>query len=133
MTSNPATSNLITYELVGAVAVIGVNRPDKRNAINDDVVFQLRDAVVRAGEEAAPARSLPGMGDHPSAMATYGAIVTALYQRERDVGHQAGAALRERARDKEVDEGKEPDNGRRQDCVHERPAQHDVHVDDAVL
>ena len=39
--------------------------------------------LVRAGVEAAPARSLPGMGDHPSAMATYGAIVTALYQRER--------------------------------------------------
>src|SRR5580692_10098197 len=39
--------------------------------------------LVRAGEEATPARSLPGMGDHPSAMGTYGAIVTALYQRER--------------------------------------------------
>jgi formyl-CoA transferase len=39
--------------------------------------------LVRAGETAAPARSLPGMGDHPSAMATFGAIVTALYQRER--------------------------------------------------
>jgi formyl-CoA transferase len=39
--------------------------------------------LVRAGEEVAPARSLPGMGDHPSAMGTYGAIVTALYQRER--------------------------------------------------
>jgi crotonobetainyl-CoA:carnitine CoA-transferase CaiB-like acyl-CoA transferase len=39
--------------------------------------------LVRAGEETAPARSLPGMGDHPSAMATYGAIVTALYERER--------------------------------------------------
>src|SRR5579884_64862 len=39
--------------------------------------------LVRAGEEATPARSLPGMGDHPSAMATYGAIVTALYRRER--------------------------------------------------
>src|ERR1700746_1380096 len=39
--------------------------------------------LVRAGEETAPARSLPGMGDPPSAMATYGAIVTALYQRER--------------------------------------------------
>ncbi len=38
---------------------------------------------VRAGEEATPARSLPGMGDHPSAMGTYGAIVTALYQREK--------------------------------------------------
>jgi crotonobetainyl-CoA:carnitine CoA-transferase CaiB-like acyl-CoA transferase len=39
--------------------------------------------LVRAGAEATPARSLPGMGDHPSAMGTYGAIVTALYQRER--------------------------------------------------
>jgi crotonobetainyl-CoA:carnitine CoA-transferase CaiB-like acyl-CoA transferase len=39
--------------------------------------------LVRAGEETAPARSLPGMGDHPSSMGTYGAIVTALYQREK--------------------------------------------------
>jgi crotonobetainyl-CoA:carnitine CoA-transferase CaiB-like acyl-CoA transferase len=39
--------------------------------------------LVRAGAAATPARSLPGMGDHPSAMGTYGAIVTALYQRER--------------------------------------------------
>ena len=39
--------------------------------------------LVRDGEQAIPARSMPGMGDHPSAMALYGAIVTALYQRER--------------------------------------------------
>src|SRR6202162_1944085 len=39
--------------------------------------------LVRAGQAATPARSLPGVGDHPSAMGTYGAIVTALYQRER--------------------------------------------------
>ncbi|RIK97839.1 MAG: carnitine dehydratase [Proteobacteria bacterium] len=39
--------------------------------------------LVRDGEEATPARSLPGMGDHPCAMALYGAIVTALYRRER--------------------------------------------------
>ena len=50
--------------------------------------------LVRAGEEAAPARSLPGMGDHPSAMATYGAIVTALYQRERTgKGGYVGSSL----------------------------------------
>jgi (methylthio)acryloyl-CoA hydratase len=46
------SSNLITYECDGAVAIIGLNRPDKRNAINDDLVMQLRDAVVRAGDEA---------------------------------------------------------------------------------
>jgi crotonobetainyl-CoA:carnitine CoA-transferase CaiB-like acyl-CoA transferase len=39
--------------------------------------------LVRAGEQATPARSLSGMGDHPSSMGTYGAIVTALYQREK--------------------------------------------------
>ena len=50
--------------------------------------------LVRAGEEAAPARSLPGMGDHPSAMGTYGAIVTALYQRERTgKGAYVGSSL----------------------------------------
>jgi enoyl-CoA hydratase/carnithine racemase len=46
------SSNLVTYERDGAVAVIGLNRPEKRNAINDDLVTQLRDAVVRAGDEA---------------------------------------------------------------------------------
>ncbi len=45
-------ASLITYELEGPVAVIGLNRPEKRNAINDEVVLALRDAVVRAGEEA---------------------------------------------------------------------------------
>ena len=50
--------------------------------------------LVRAGEEASPARSLPGMGDHPSAMATYGAIATALYQRERNgKGAYVGSSL----------------------------------------
>ena len=39
--------------------------------------------LVRSGPDATPARSLSGMGDHPSAMGLYGAIVTALYQREK--------------------------------------------------
>ncbi|HVX77845.1 MAG TPA: CoA transferase [Bradyrhizobium sp.] len=39
--------------------------------------------LVRADENTTPARSTPGMGDHPCAMALYGAIVTALYKRER--------------------------------------------------
>ncbi|MGA7071883.1 CaiB/BaiF CoA transferase family protein [Bradyrhizobium sp.] len=39
--------------------------------------------LVRADENTTPARSIPGMGDHPCAMAFYGAIVTALYKRER--------------------------------------------------
>jgi formyl-CoA transferase len=39
--------------------------------------------LVRADTDATPARSVAGMGDHPCAMALYGAIVTALYKRER--------------------------------------------------
>jgi len=39
--------------------------------------------LVRADKDTLPARSVPGMGDHPSASSLYGAIVTALYRRER--------------------------------------------------
>jgi len=39
--------------------------------------------LVRADAHTTPARSVAGMGDHPCAMALYGAIVTALYRRER--------------------------------------------------
>jgi crotonobetainyl-CoA:carnitine CoA-transferase CaiB-like acyl-CoA transferase len=39
--------------------------------------------LVRAETTTTPARSVAGMGDHPCAMALYGAIVTALYKRER--------------------------------------------------
>src|SRR5580692_2150353 len=39
--------------------------------------------LVRGDLTATPARSVAGMGDHPCAMALYGAIVTALYKRER--------------------------------------------------
>ena len=38
---------------------------------------------VRPDHRAIPARSVPAMGDRPTAMALYGAIVTALYQREK--------------------------------------------------
>jgi formyl-CoA transferase len=38
--------------------------------------------LVRADTHTTPARSVAGMGDHPCAMALYGAIVTALYKRE---------------------------------------------------
>jgi enoyl-CoA hydratase/carnithine racemase len=43
---------VITYELKGNVALIGLNRPEKRNALSDGLIAELRAAVVRAGEEA---------------------------------------------------------------------------------
>jgi crotonobetainyl-CoA:carnitine CoA-transferase CaiB-like acyl-CoA transferase len=39
--------------------------------------------MVRATVDSEPSRSMPGMGDHPTATALYAAIVTALYRRER--------------------------------------------------
>jgi formyl-CoA transferase len=39
--------------------------------------------MVRATAETDPARSMPGMGDHPTATSLYAAIVTALYRREK--------------------------------------------------
>lgn len=46
------TQPLVTYLLEGPVAVVGLNRPDKRNAINEQVLGELREAVLRAHEEA---------------------------------------------------------------------------------
>jgi crotonobetainyl-CoA:carnitine CoA-transferase CaiB-like acyl-CoA transferase len=49
---------------------------------------------VRTDAEAAPARALTGMGDHPSAISLFSAIVVGLYQRERSGrGMQVGSSL----------------------------------------
>src|SRR5436305_4294909 len=42
----------VTYELDGEVALVGLDRPDKRNCFNPTVMKQLREAIERAGEEA---------------------------------------------------------------------------------
>ncbi len=46
------TTELVTYELDGPVALIGLNRPDKRNAISNAVIDALLAAVLRAHDEA---------------------------------------------------------------------------------
>ncbi|MDB5416141.1 MAG: Enoyl-CoA hydratase [Rubritepida sp.] len=46
------SSELVTYELEGKVALIGLNRPEKRNALNEELINALGAAVQRAGEEA---------------------------------------------------------------------------------
>lgn len=46
------SKDVVTYELDGEVAIIGLNRPDKRNAFNDVLHQQLHAAVMRAGQEA---------------------------------------------------------------------------------
>jgi len=60
------TEQLITYELAGEVALVGLNRPKKRNAITPELARQLRQAVFRGTEEA-KAGVIFGHGDHFSA------------------------------------------------------------------
>jgi len=42
----------VTYEVEGQVALVGLDRASKRNALNDEMIKLLRAAVFRAGEEA---------------------------------------------------------------------------------
>ncbi len=44
--------DVVTYELEGRVALIGLNRPEKRNALSLDLLHGLAEAVGRAAEEA---------------------------------------------------------------------------------
>ncbi len=53
----------VTYAREGAIALIGLNRPDKRNAISDAVVEALAVAVERAAGEA-KAGVIHGVGEH---------------------------------------------------------------------
>ena len=53
----------VTYAIEDDVALIGLNRPDKRNAISDAVIESLAEVVERASREA-KAAVLYGAGDH---------------------------------------------------------------------
>ncbi|MGW5153464.1 crotonase/enoyl-CoA hydratase family protein [Rhodococcus koreensis] len=56
----------ITYSLEGDVALVGINRPKKRNALHSAMFTQLGDAVERAGHESRAA-VIFGVGQHFSA------------------------------------------------------------------
>lgn len=57
------TDALISYELKNDVAIIGLNRPAKRNALSDPLIVELHAAVTRAQTEA-KAAVLFGAGEH---------------------------------------------------------------------
>jgi enoyl-CoA hydratase/carnithine racemase len=46
------SSEPITYSVEGPVALIGINRPEKRNAISQAMLREIRACVIKAGEEA---------------------------------------------------------------------------------
>ena len=60
---NAQAEQLVTYELRGDIALIGLNRPAKRNAISDRVVEALNLAVEMAQEQA-KAAVIWGEGKH---------------------------------------------------------------------
>lgn len=57
------SADLVTYELRGPVAILALNRPDKRNAISDRVIEALAPAIERARTEA-KAAVIHGHGQH---------------------------------------------------------------------
>jgi enoyl-CoA hydratase len=57
-------SDVVLYELRGRAALVTVNRPDKRNALNDQVRAEIKAAIRRAAADAAVrAVILTGAGD----------------------------------------------------------------------
>jgi crotonobetainyl-CoA:carnitine CoA-transferase CaiB-like acyl-CoA transferase len=63
----------------------GEHGPERDRTGYDTTAWWARSGLmdmVRATSDSEPAFSMPGMGDHPTAMAMYAAIVTALYRRQ---------------------------------------------------
>jgi crotonobetainyl-CoA:carnitine CoA-transferase CaiB-like acyl-CoA transferase len=73
----------LVYASFTAYGEIG---PESEKTGFDSTAYWARSGLmdmVRSDGEAPPARSTPGMGDHPSAVALFGAIMTALWRREK--------------------------------------------------
>jgi crotonobetainyl-CoA:carnitine CoA-transferase CaiB-like acyl-CoA transferase len=71
--------------IYASLSPYGEKGPERDRTGFDATVWWARSGLmdmVRPNAEAEPAISMPGMGDHPTAMAMYGAIVTALYRRQ---------------------------------------------------
>lgn len=63
----------------------GETGPEKDRTAYDTTAYWARSGLmdmVRSTPAAEPGPSMPGMGDHPTAMSMYAAIVTALYKRQ---------------------------------------------------
>lgn len=72
--------------IYAALTAYGEAGPDAGKTGFDSTAFWAGSGLmdlVRADASAPPARSVAGQGDHPTGLALYGAIVTALYRRER--------------------------------------------------
>jgi formyl-CoA transferase len=72
--------------IYAALSAYGETGPEAEKTGFDSTAYWARTGLmdqVRPDASTPPARSVAGMGDHPSAMALYAAIATALYRREK--------------------------------------------------
>jgi len=82
--------------IYASLTAYGEQGPERDREGFDLVAYWARTGLmdlVRTGD-VEPAQSLPGMGDHPSAVSLYASIVTALFRRERTgVGGEVHTSL----------------------------------------
>ena len=72
--------------IYASLTAYGETGPEAGHAGFDSTALWARSSLmdmVRPYPEAPPARSLPGMGDHPTAISLFAAIMAGLYRRER--------------------------------------------------
>src|ERR1700729_619669 len=56
-------STLLKIETIGAVLSVGLNRPAKRNALNDDIILAIQDCFAEL-PDGTGAVVIHGIGDH---------------------------------------------------------------------
>ena len=72
--------------IYASLTAYGERGPERFNTGFDSTALWARSGLmdmVRPAPDSPPAKSLPGMGDHPTAITLYAAIATALFRRER--------------------------------------------------
>ncbi len=72
--------------IYASISAYGEQGPDASRTGFDSTALWARTSLmdmVKPSPDSAPSRSLPAMGDHPTAMSLFGGIMAALYQRER--------------------------------------------------
>ncbi|MEM7405485.1 MAG: CoA transferase [Pseudomonadota bacterium] len=72
--------------IYAALSAYGEAGPEAARSGFDSTAYWARSGLmhaVRPDPDSGPARSMPGQGDHPTGMALFGAIMLALYDRQR--------------------------------------------------
>lgn len=82
---HPAIEGLYPRLVYASFTAYGETGPEAEKTGFDSTAYWARSGLmdlVRSDHTVPPGRSVAGMGDHPSAVALFAAIVTALYQRQ---------------------------------------------------